>query len=282
MKKILITGATGFLGLQLLKQLVQYNVEVTAIIRSDGDKQLLAKYNVDKFVTSENIFLESIDWWLDRCRDIDTVIHAAWFVSPKEYLDSQLNLDCLTGSLALAKACVAAGVKKFVGVGTCFEYDVRFGRLYLDTPLNPQTVYAGSKAALYFALSNYLSIANVDFAWCRLFYLFGENEKKERLIASLHSRLSNGIEVPLSDGKQIRDYLDVSVAAEQLTSVALGDRCGVVNICSGEGKTVREIALRIAAIYDAEHLLKFGARKNNSFDPPIIIGFDFCGHGEAN
>ena len=65
---------------------------------------------------------------------------------------------------------------------------------------------------------------------------FGENEKKERLIASLHSRLSNGIEVPLSDGKQIRDYLDVSVAAEQLTSVALGDRCGAVNICSGEGK----------------------------------------------
>ncbi len=81
-------------------------------------------------------FAESVEWWKHQCADIDMIIHVAWYAEPGKYLDSTQNMDCLIGSLNLAKAAMLAGVKRFVGVGTCFEYDLTAGFLSVDTPIN--------------------------------------------------------------------------------------------------------------------------------------------------
>ena len=188
-------------------------------------------------------------------------------------------MDCLIGSLNLAKGAVIAGVKRYVGIGTCFEYDLSAGVLSTDTPLNPLTPYAGTKAALYMGLSQWLSEQSVEFAWCRLFYLYGEGEDERRLVPYLHKQLAKGEAVELTSGKQIRDFLDVSEAGRIIAEVALGEQPGPINVCSGVPITVRQLAEQIAATYGRRDLLEFGARPDNLVDPLCVLGIP--NHGVA-
>jgi len=160
----------------------------------------------------------------------------------------------------------------FVGVGTCFEYDVEAGELSVETPLKPTTPYARAKVALFKSISQIPIQTNKTYAWCRLFYLFGENENPKRLVPYLHQQLQNNAPVALTSGTQIRDFMDVRQAGQDIATVALHRKQGPRNICSGTPITVRELAESIADHYGRRDLLKFGAREDNPVDPSIIIG----------
>jgi nucleoside-diphosphate-sugar epimerase len=84
--------------------------------------------------------------------------------------------------------------------------------------------------------------------------------------------LGEGRTVDLTSGTQVRDFLDVSEAGRQIAEVALGDKTGAVNICSGKPVTVRELAESMADEYGRRDLLRFGARKDNPVDPPFVVG----------
>lgn len=271
-RRILITGATGFVGRQVASAIAKQAEYLRLIVRK-GKEHLVECLPCDyELVNTEDLFSESVEWWASQCTGIETVIHIAWHTVPGEYLQSPKNLDCLLGSLRLAKGAVQAGVKKFVGIGTCFEYDLSFGHLSVETPLKPNTPYADAKAALYLSLSHWLPLHSIDFLWCRLFYLYGKGEDSRRLVPYIQSNLSKGEPAELTSGKQIRDYLNVTVAGEQIASLALKKAVGAVNICSGQAQTVRELAEKIADDYGRRDLLMFGARSDNSFDPPCVVG----------
>lgn len=272
MKTILLTGATGFVGKQIFKVLCKSNVRIVPVVRTAKESTIGNNPNVDRIVCSPDIFQESSNWWADQCSGIDIVIHGAWYAEPGKYLQSPKNMDCLIGSLNLAKGAAIADVKRFIGIGTCFEYELSEGVLSTDTSLNPLTPYASAKAALYISLSQWLQQQRVEFAWCRLFYLYGEGEDSNRLVAYLRSKLKKNEVAELTSGTQIRDYLDVSVAAEMIVANALGDIVGPVNICSGVPVTVRELAESIADEYGRRDLLNFGARPDNSLDPQYVVG----------
>ena len=110
------------------------------------------------------------------------------------------------------------------------------------------------------------------FAWCRLFYLYGEGEDLRRLVSYVRGRLQAGEPAELSSGSQVRDFLDVREAARMVVDVALGSLEGPVNICSGTAVTVRELAERIADEFGRRDLLRFGARPDNPVDPPCVVG----------
>ena len=171
-KKLLVTGATGFVGRQVTRALSSNDVEFRLIVREEKKAQVDPSSRFCEVVTTKDLFNESTEWWEKQCEGVDTVVHLAWYAEPGEYLQSPKNLDCLVGSLNLAKGAAQAGVKRFIGVGTCFEYDLATGVLSIDTPLKPITAYADAKTAFYMSLSNWLPMQSVEFAWCRLFYLF--------------------------------------------------------------------------------------------------------------
>lgn len=279
MKTILLTGASGFVGKQIVKALSTSSVRIVPVVRTGKESSFQNQPNVYRIVCSPDIFQESTDWWAEQCKNIDVVIHAAWYAEPGKYLQSSKNMDCLIGSLNLAKAAAIAGVQRFVGIGTCFEYDLSAGVLSKDTPLNPVTPYAGAKAALYMGLSQWLTQQSVDFAWCRLFYLYGEGEDERRLVPYLHKQLANGEMVELTSGKQTRDFLDVCEAGRIIAEVALGEQRGPINVCSGVPITVRQLAEQIADTYGRPDLLTFGARPDNLVDPPCVLGIP--NHGVA-
>lgn len=270
-KVVLLTGATGFLGRQILTALLDADVDLRLVVRKGNVSRLLGADTAEILYTAD-LFSERAEWWASVCKGVDTVIHSAWYAEPSLYMQSPKNLDCLVGTLQMAAGCVQAGVRRFVGVGTCSEYDVSEGYLSPNTPLRPSTPYGGAKAAAYLALSTLLPQQGVEFAWGRLFYLYGEGEDARRFVPYLRTKLAAGEPAELSSGKQIRDYLNVRLAGEQIASLALGEIIGAINICSGKALTIRELAEQIADEYGRRDLLHFGARADNFYDPPCIVG----------
>ena len=270
--KFLITGATGFVGRQVLSKLLEKKKDVRIIVRKDKENFLGDINSRAEIVTTDDLFQESVDWWNEQCKNIDTIIHLAWYSEPGKYLLSSKNIECLNGSLNLAKGAINSGVRRFVGIGTCFEYDLNAGRLSIDTPLKPSSPYAAAKAGLYTFLSQLFSTKSIEFTWCRLFYIYGEGEDDRRLVPYIRKQLSKGFVAELSSGKQVRDFLNVLVVGQMITDVALSQKQGPINICSGTPITVRQLAEQIADEYGKRDLLKFGARPDNLTDPIVVLG----------
>ena len=269
---VLVTGGFGFVGKQIVNQLDSHFCKTTVIIRPENESEFI-KYNSNaEYIITEDMFRENEYWWKNQCKNIDIIIHAAWYAKPGEYHNSLKNISCLTGSLEMVKGAIQAGVQKIVGIGTCLEYDSNFKVFDINSPLNPNGLYSSTKAALYLILKDWLQKADVKFAWCRLFYLYGEGENEERLVPFIHKKLKNNEDVELSTGNQIRDYLDVKEAGRQIAHVAINDLEGVYNICSGIPLTVRQISENVAREYNKLDKLKFGLRESNSIEPLCIVG----------
>lgn len=268
----LLTGATGFVGRQLLRILSDRGFKVRVLIRAGAELKLETCDAIESVITTDDIFTEKSEWWASACAGVDTVIHSAWYAEPGKYLNSEKNVDCLIGTLHFAQGAAQAKVRRFVGIGTCFEYDLEEGYLSVSTPIKPLTPYAGTKAATFMALSQYLSAQNVEFTWCRLFYLFGEGEDARRLVPYLRSKLVAGEQAELTSGNQIRDFLDVSEAAQMIVDASLSEVSGAVNVCSGRAITIRQFVESIADEYKRRDLLKFGSRPDNFFDPACVVG----------
>jgi dTDP-6-deoxy-L-talose 4-dehydrogenase (NAD+) len=143
--------------------------------------------------------------------------------------------------------------------------------LSIDAKLNPKFLYSACKASVYFILEQIFK-NKIEFLWCRLFFLYGPGEHKNRLFACLHENLKNSKQALLTDGVQVRDYLDVRLAAKDLVSLAFSNKKGVFNICSGVGQSIRHFAQKIADQYGKQELLIFGAIPNKSDDPKEIVG----------
>jgi nucleoside-diphosphate-sugar epimerase len=266
--KVLLTGCTGFVGKQVLAALRTSGAPVRALVRRGGRGAPagVESIEIDDLFNAQPAELQRI------VAGIDTVVHLAWYAEPGKYLSSDINITCLQGTLRLAEAFAMSGGRRFVGIGTCAEYDQSLGYLSASTPLNPTTLYGSAKASAFLTLKEFLPPRGVEFAWGRLFYLYGDGEDPRRLVPYIEKQLAAGEEALLTSGKQVRDFLDVVDAGALIARLALGSITGAVNICSGSPTTVRALAERVADRYDRRDLLRFGARHENAFDPQVSVG----------
>jgi len=269
---ITVTGATGFVGQHVVRELLDRGLRLRLLVRDTRRLGTWADSEDVQIIHTPDLFNESLDSLRELLVGTRTLIHMAWYAEPGKYLISPLNLDCLMGTLNLARAFVASGGARFVGIGTCAEYDLTAGLLRADSPLAPETLYAACKASAFQVLRRFLQPEGVSFAWCRLFYLYGEGEDDRRLAPYVRTQLEAGHEVHLTRGEQVRDFIDVREAGRMIVEIALGQGEGAVNVCSGVPVTVREFAERIADEYGRRDLLRFGSRPENLFDPPRIVG----------
>jgi len=269
---VTLTGATGFVGRRILSSLLERGYSVRVLVRDPSRLREIPELSALEVVHTPDLFAEATGRLEELLDGSETLVHAAWYAQPGKYLTSPLNLACLSGTLNLAYAFGAVGGKRFVGVGTCAEYESSAGLMTTDTPLAPSTLYATCKASAFQVLRCFLGAEGISFAWCRIFYLYGDGEDERRLVPYIRRQLEAGQEVLLTRGDQVRDFLDVKEAGWMIADVALGQHQGAVNICSGEAVTVRHLAEGIADEYGRHDLLRFGARPENVFDPPRIVG----------
>ena len=272
MKRVLLTGCTGFVGAQIHRQLKDKGYYLRLVIREGTELELKSEVGSDELVLTKDLFSQTTEWWEIVCDGISDVIHCAWYTEPGLYLQSEKNLDCLFGTLNLARGASRAGVSRFIGLGTCFEYAASNEPLKNNSPLNPLSLYAATKVSLYLVLSEYLKVQSINFLWCRLFYLYGDNEDTRRLVPYVREKLSKNEYVDLTSGNQIRDFLDVEEAAKKIINCFEKNIMGVQNICSGIETSVRTMVEKIADEYGRRDLLRFGVRSENLVDPSYVVG----------
>jgi len=267
-----VTGATGFIGSCVLSELIRAGATVRPIVRNPdrlGDQ--LRNPQVEAVVL-DDLFSASEAQLIEATRGLDTLIHLAWFAQPGEYLHSPRNIGCLTGTIRLAHCFAVAGGRRFVGIGTCLEYQASDHAHAPDSPLRPETLYGACKTGAYESLRHQFNVAGVEFVWARLFYLYGVGEDERRLVPYIRHQLELGQAVELTSGTQVRDYMDVEQAAREIVALAHAKATGPLNVCSGVPLTVRQIAEGIADEFGRRDLLKFGARVDNPGERPFVVG----------
>lgn len=266
LQKVLVTGANGFVAGNIPSFLVDRGAEVYPIGRTaPADAYGVNFLKADLLATGTDAFR--------RIADVgaDTLIHVAWCTEPGIYWTSIDNLRWMAASLHLVDAFLAGGGKRVVVAGTCAEYDWSYHTLIeRETPLAPSTIYGQAKASLHAALASYTQKHEISFAWGHIFFPYGPREKRRRLLSDLVYNLLNGVEIEVSEGKQIRDFMHVEDVAAAFVELAASDVQGPVNIASGEPRQLREIIETAANAVGRLDLVKFGVRPPIANDPPCL------------
>lgn len=272
MSTVLVTGASGFVGTQIVNQLASKGHDLRLVSRPPAARRLASRFANATLLECEDLFAQSADDWAESCKGVDVIIHAAWYVNPADYLDSEKNAACVSGTFRMAQGAVRAGVRHFVGIGTCMEYALPSEQLDINAPTGPSTVYGGCKLATFEILDNFLKSSQVDFSWCRLFYLFGEGENEKRLYPYLKRCMEAGETARLGAGTQLRDYMDVADAGARIADVIDTGQVGAINVCSGLPVSICQFAESVADRYGRRDLLEFGTHQPHPCDPSAVVG----------
>jgi nucleoside-diphosphate-sugar epimerase len=263
--RVLVTGASGFLGRHVLPELTARGFEVHGVghLRDVPDTPGVAWHRVDLF---DSVATGAL------IREVEPthLVHLAWCASPGEFWSSPANLAWLTATMTLLQQFIAGRGQRFLVAGSCAEYDWRYGYCVEDlTPLTPSTLYGTAKHATYLLARELAAQHAISWAWARLFFLYGPHEQQARLVPSVIRALSEEREIPCSHGTQLRDFLYVADAASALAAVLDSSVSGAVNVASGQPVAVRDVVAAIARRFGRPDLVNFGAI--DSCEAPAVL-----------
>ena len=269
MKRLLITGATGFIGRHCLPLLIARDFEVHAAVRKNTKQPAIPSVS---WHTSDLLNLDETRALIQEVRPTH-LLHFAWVTQPGIYGSSLENLRWLQGSLELLRTFKGQGGRRVVVAGTCAEYDSRFAYCSEQTtPLNPQSLYGSCKQALYNVLMSYAKQESLAAAWGRLFSLYGPYEHPSRLVPSVTLNLLADRPADCTQGTQIRDFLHVEDVGSAFAAILDDDVVGAVNIASGKPVAVKELIERLAEQIGRPELVHFGALPTPDNEPPMLVG----------
>jgi nucleoside-diphosphate-sugar epimerase len=266
--RIVVTGASGFVGAQVVRALTRAGDEVHAVVRPTSDRRRLVKVPDLKLLEADMLTEEG----RERIAAVgaEACVHAAWVAEPGKYLASLANVDLMGATLSLAITLARHGCRRVVGIGTCFEYDTNTGYLSEETPLAPAHLYSAAKAGTYLALKQLGVVLGIEVAWARLFYLYGPDEHPRRLVPAIVCALLRGQEAQTTPGLQVRDFLHIEDVASAVGAIVHSDLVGAVNIGSGQPITVAAIVKQLGSVCGRADLVRLGALPYGPGDPMFI------------
>lgn len=269
MKRVLVTGATGFIGCHVISKLLDEGHEVIAISRDlkklDGLKRVTRKMEMDISKAPEDAYL--------TLGSPEVVIHLAWDGLPNYGSLHHFEQE-VPRHYAFLKILIEAGLPSLIVTGTCSEYGMQSGSLSEDMPVLPVTPYGFAKDMLRRQLEYLQKRRPFGLTWCRLFYMYGEGQSAD----SLYSQLKSAVErkdstFNMSGGKQLRDYLPVEKVAYYLVALATEKKSvGVINICAGKPISVRKLAEQWMHEYRWKINLNLGHYPYPDYEPMAFWG----------
>lgn len=266
--RVAITGASGFVGRYVLRELALRGLETTAVrFRRPSTEFAPSVHEVPLDIHSPGP-----DPFATLGKP-DLLLHFAWSGLPQ--YDSPHHLENeLPAQASFLSACVSSGIRRVIVAGTCFEYGLASGELEESQALKPVTRYGEAKARLFEHMSSLRETIPFELAWPRLFYLFGPGQSANSLYSQLQAAIARGDEsFDMSGGEQMRDYLPVRDAARLLVDVAIGaGDIGAVNLCSGIPTRIRDQVARWITEADSSIRMNLGRFPYPRFEPMAFWG----------
>jgi UDP-glucuronate decarboxylase len=270
--RIFVTGASGFIGSHLLRALLAAGHDVLAMVTPHDNGQrirdILQQISIVRGTLQEirTIQKQLCLWQPEAC------VHLAWNTEPGKYLNSKENLVSLEGSVDLLNVLADCGCARFVGAGTCAEYEMKTEMLLETDRTKPETLYAATKLSFQMIGEQIAAQAGMRFAWGRIFHLYGPQEDSRRLIPSTILSLRRDQNFSASLGEQFRDYLHVKDVAGAFAVIVEQQATGIYNICSSEPVTIRSILETIGQLMRRQNLITHGALPYREWEPMYICG----------
>ena len=218
--KIFLTGGTGFIGSNVLKQLLASNVEVIAHRRQESSSPNIPIDSTVSWLTKPFSDIEPLDF-----AGVDILLHLASHSVqyPLDTLENNIHYNVLE-PLEMFEKAYQYGVNKYVVAGSCFEYGSsgeRYEHIPIDAPLEPTNDYARSKVMSFLAFKRFAETNQVSISYNRLFHVYGLGESESRFWPSLKTAAINGKDFNMTLGEQIRDFTPVDKMAELLINQCL-------------------------------------------------------------
>ncbi|MBK5399974.1 NAD(P)-dependent oxidoreductase [Pseudomonas sp. TH39(2020)] len=238
--KVLVTGATGFVGRHLVAALLARGCQVRAVARNAETAASMPWINAVEFIAAD---IHAADLDIAKLTaGVDTLAHLAWPGLPNYQALFHFEHN-LMADYRFIKCAVEAGVSQVLVTGTCFEYGLQSGPLSEQAAPQPSNPYGLAKNALRVFLENLQRVQPFTLQWARLFYLHGSGQNPNSLLAALDRAIDAGDErFNMSAGEQLRDYLAVDTAAGYLAAILQQrDFNGVINCSSGQPISVRAL-----------------------------------------
>lgn len=217
--RIMVTGATGFIGSHFINTALAAGHDVIAV-RRPGSQPRIQVSNQACWMDKELRDVHS-----DDCRDVNAVVHfAAEGVSSRSATWSGCFGTNVTDSLSMWNAALRGGVRRLVICGSCFEYGAagnRYKALPPTAPLEPAGPYDASKAAATMAAIALSQHESVECIVLRPFHVFGQGEGADRLWPSMRAAALSGADYPMTLGEQVRDFIPVANVAATFLDVCV-------------------------------------------------------------
>jgi nucleoside-diphosphate-sugar epimerase len=277
---VLVTGGSGFIGRWALDPLLHsgFEVHVAARTRAAGG---IGHYHAVNLLDAKET-----EQLIASVRP-SHLLHCAWEVTHGKFWNAPENLDWMAATLRLARVFAGHDGRRFVGVGTCAEYDwsddgARPRRE--NDPLRPVSLYGQAKASTASVLQAFFSTQGVSFTWARMFHLFGPFEAPGRLVSSVARALLAGETAACGAGDFVRDFMPVQQAGTALAALVRSDVQGPVNVATGRGSTIESIVQTLGEIVKRPELVAIGIHPSTSDTPRTMtadvtrlrheVGFD--------
>jgi nucleoside-diphosphate-sugar epimerase len=262
--RILLTGATGFIGREVVQPLLAIGAEIHGLGRTDPGVPGVSHHPLD--------LLGETDLSAVRAIGATHLVHLAWYAE-RDFWTAPENRDWVAASIRLVHAFAAGGGRRAVVAGSCAEY--AWGPSRLDekaSPIAPATLYGTAKASLHALLAKDAPALGLSLAWARIFFPYGPLERPQRLLGTLLAAMRRGEVAHFSAGYQRRDFIHVQDAAAAIAAILAAPIEGAVNVASGEAVEVRrfvEIAAKIAGMTDR---VVFSTQPLPASEPLVIEG----------
>ena len=233
--RVLITGASGFIGKNLIKTFLDDDVEILAISRKKNRSQKNICWIRDDLNNVESLFPIIMKF------QPTIIYHLAWEGIPDfSFRQCAKNIKCSIDFLQHISR--VNSIKKIIITGTCLEYSQRNGICNENDVINPVNWFEWSKNLINIYSRMIFQDKDIKIYWARLFYVYGQFQRKESLIPSIMKSFKMGLFPEIKNISNCNDFINVFDVTNGLNKFATIDApSGIYNFGSGQLTEVMEI-----------------------------------------